>query len=65
MNVWLLETHNQFLLVMMALTSLISFLAGHRLGEREGYEDGVRTLAKTMKLSQVRLRLEFEDEDKC
>lgn len=62
---WLMDMHNQFLLTLMGLVGLVSFLAGHKIGEREGYEDGVRTLAKTMKLNNVRLKLEFEEEEKC
>lgn len=65
MSQWLMDIHNQFLLTLMGLVGLISFLAGHKIGEREGYEDGVRTLAKTMKLNQVRLKLDFEEEEKC
>jgi hypothetical protein len=65
MTEWLMDIHNQFLLTVMGLVGLISFLAGHKIGEREGYEDGVRTLAKTMKLNQVRLKLDFEEEEKC
>lgn len=62
---WLMDIHNQFFLTLMGLVGLVSFLAGHKIGEREGYEDGVRTLAKTMKLNQVRLKLDFEEEEKC
>lgn len=65
MTEWLMDIHNQFFLTLMGLVGLISFLAGHKIGEREGYEDGVRTLAKTMKLNNVRLKLEFQDEEKC
>lgn len=65
MTEWLMDIHNQFFLTLMGLVGLVSFLAGHKIGEREGYEDGVRTLAKTMKLNNVRLKLQFEEEDKC
>ena len=65
MTEWLMDIHNQFLLTLMGLVGLISFLAGHKIGEREGYEDGVRTLAKTMKLNNVRLKLDLGEEDKC
>lgn len=62
---WLMDIHNQFLLTLMGLIGLLSFLAGHRIGVREGYEDGVRMLANTMKLNNVRLKLDFEEKDKC
>lgn len=65
MTDWLMDIHNQFFLTLMGLVGLVSFLAGHKIGQREGYEDGVRTLAKTMKLNQVRLKLDFEEEEKC
>lgn len=65
MMAWLTDINNQFILTLMALCGTICFLWGHRIGERDGYEDGVRTLAKTMKLNNVRLKLDFEDEDKC
>lgn len=62
---WLMDMHNQFFLTLVGLVGLVSFLAGHKIGEREGYEDGVRTLAKTMKLNNVRVKLDFEEEEKC
>lgn len=61
MTAWLLDIHNQFMLVCMGLVSLISFMLGHKLGEREGYEEGVRILAKTMILNNVKLRIENEE----
>lgn len=61
MTTWLLDIHNQFLLVLFGLVGLLSFMLGHKLGEREGYEEGVRILAKTMILNNVKLRIENED----
>lgn len=64
MTEFLMKTENQLVICLFWIVSLISFLWGHKLGHREGYEDGLRTLAKTMKLNQVRLSLE-KDEDIC
>lgn len=65
LSTWILDIHNQFFLTLLGLVGLVSFLAGHKIGEREGYEDGVRTLAKTMKLNNVRLKLDLGEENKC
>ena len=65
MTEWLMDIHTQVFLTLLGLVGLVSFLAGHKIGEREGYEDGVRTLAKTMKLNNVRLKLDLGEEDKC
>lgn len=65
MTEWLMDIHNQFFLTLMGLVGLVSFLAGHKLGEREGYEQGVRILAQTMKLNNVRLKLDIQEEEKC
>ena len=64
MTEFLMKTENQLVLCVIWIVGLMAFLYGHRIGFREGYEDGLRTLAKTMKLNQVRLSLE-KDEDIC
>lgn len=64
MTEFLMNTESQLYLCILAIVGLLSFLYGHRVGERQGYEDGLRTLAKTMKLNNVRLAIE-KDEDIC
>lgn len=49
------------LLCLIAIGCFTSFMVGYRLGHREGYDDGVRTLAKTMILNNVRVKIENED----
>ena len=64
MMTWLMDIHNQLILTSMGLLGLVSFLAGKKIGEREGYEEGVRILAQTMKLNNVRLKLDLKDDEK-
>lgn len=66
MTQWLMDIHNQLFLTLTGLVGLVAFLAGHKLGEREGYENAVRILAQTMNHNNVRLKLDLgEEEEKC
>ena len=50
---WLLIEQNQFVVVLGMLFSVVSYVVGEKIGYREGYEDGVRTMAKIALLNDL------------
>lgn len=50
---WLQVEQNQFVVVLGMLSSMIAYMVGHKKGERQGYEDGVRVMYKTVVINML------------